>query len=104
MAELIFRDTRQKDGTYKPQPTGEVITRCKNCAHFNVDYCGEFNGIPIIIAHDICNFWGGGCKTEPDGYCKYGIPKGPRVDNYKFDCVEAFKVIEKYVGDMIYNE
>ena len=32
------------------------------------------------------------------------MPKGPCADNYKFDCVEAFKVIEKYIEDVLYNE
>ena len=32
------------------------------------------------------------------------MPKGPCADNYKFDCVEAFKVIGKYIEDVLYNE
>ena len=42
---------------------------CKDCKHYETDSMAMIDGIPIIVAHSICNKWGGGCKTEPNGYC-----------------------------------
>lgn len=49
-----------------PQPkTGH----CKNCKFFEYDSIAKVNGIPLIVAHEICSRWGDGCKTKEDGYC-----------------------------------
>lgn len=45
------------------------VIRCKNCKHYAKDHYDIVGGIQKITAHDICNFWCGGCKTEPDGWC-----------------------------------
>lgn len=29
----------------------------------------KVDGIPLIVAHEICSRWGDGCKTKEDGYC-----------------------------------
>ena len=42
---------------------------CKDCKYFEYDSVAKVNGIPIIIAHEICSRWGDGCKTKEDGYC-----------------------------------
>lgn len=42
---------------------------CKDCKHFEYDSVAKVDGIPLIIAHEICNRWGDGCKTREDGYC-----------------------------------
>ena len=42
---------------------------CKDCKHFEYDSVAKVDGIPLIIAHEICNRWGNGCKTREDGYC-----------------------------------
>ena len=48
------------------------VVQCKECKHFEKNSWCKLNGVPIIIAHDICNFWGEGCKTDPNGYCFAG--------------------------------
>jgi hypothetical protein len=42
---------------------------CKDCKHFEYDSVAMVDGIPLIVAHEICNKWGDGCKTKEDGYC-----------------------------------
>ena len=49
-----------------PQPkTGH----CKDCKYFEYDSVAKVDGIPLIVAHEICSRWGDGCKTREDGYC-----------------------------------
>lgn len=48
--------------------TGELI-RCKDCRHYETDHFENFNGIPLIVSHEICMRWGDGCMTSQDGYC-----------------------------------
>ena len=43
--------------------------KCKNCKYFEYDSVAKVDGIPLIVAHEVCNKWGGGCKTSEDGYC-----------------------------------
>ena len=43
--------------------------KCKNCKYFEYDSIAKVDGIPLIVAHEICNKWGDGCKTKEDGYC-----------------------------------
>lgn len=43
--------------------------RCKECKYFEHDSVANVDGIPLIVAHEICNKWGDGCKTKEDGYC-----------------------------------
>lgn len=47
-----------------PQPG-----HCKECKYFEYDSVAKVDGIPLIVAHEICSRWGGGCKTKEDGYC-----------------------------------
>jgi hypothetical protein len=42
---------------------------CKDCKYFEYDSVAKVNGIPLIVAHEICSRWGDGCKTSEDGYC-----------------------------------
>lgn len=42
---------------------------CKDCKYFEYDSVAKVNGIPLIVAHEICSRWGDGCKTREDGYC-----------------------------------
>jgi hypothetical protein len=42
---------------------------CKECKYFEYDSVAKVDGIPLIVAHEICNKWGNGCKTSEDGYC-----------------------------------
>lgn len=43
--------------------------KCKDCKYFEYDSVAKVDGIPLIVAHEICNKWGGGCQTSEDGYC-----------------------------------
>ena len=43
--------------------------KCKNCKYFEYDSVAKVDGIPLIVAHEICSRWGDGCKTSEDGYC-----------------------------------
>lgn len=51
-------------------PTAQPnIVRCKDCKHFEYDHIENVNGIPLIVAHEICTRWGDGVKTSENGYC-----------------------------------
>lgn len=50
----------------KPQ---EKTGHCKDCKYFEYDSVAKVDGIPLIVAHEICSKWGDGCKTKEDGYC-----------------------------------
>ena len=47
----------------------EMIVHCKDCKHFEYDHVENVNGIPLIVAHEICMRWGDGAKTSENGYC-----------------------------------
>lgn len=51
------------------------IGHCKECKYFEYDSLAKVDGIPLIVAHEICNKWGDGCKTKEDGYCFLFEPK-----------------------------
>lgn len=42
---------------------------CKDCKYFEYDSLAKVDGIPLIVAHEICEKWGDGCKTREDGHC-----------------------------------
>ena len=42
---------------------------CKDCKYFEYDSVAKVDGVPLIVAHEICSKWGDGCKTREDGYC-----------------------------------
>lgn len=48
------------------------VVRCKDCRYFDLDHFENFRGIPLIVAHEICNRWGTGCKTDTNGFCFMG--------------------------------
>ena len=52
-----------------------TIGRCKNCKFFKRDVWANIDGIPLIVAHEMCNKWGDGCKTEEEGFCFLFEPK-----------------------------
>ena len=51
-------------------PAHPEIIRCKDCEHFHYDMPYVIQGLPVI-GHEVCDFWGGGCKTAEDGFCSY---------------------------------
>lgn len=48
---------------------------CKDCKYFEYDRVAKVDGIPLIVAHEICSRWGDGCKTKEDGYCFLFVPQ-----------------------------
>ena len=59
------------------EPAADVVevVRRRECKHFRLDAWRTVNGVPLIVAHEICDLWAGGCKTNPDGYCAWGEQK-----------------------------
>ena len=45
------------------------IIRCKDCRFFERDHVKTAFGVPVITAHEVCNKWGEGCKTNENGFC-----------------------------------
>lgn len=56
-----------------PASDVQPVVRCKDCKHFHLDYFGEVNGANIIVAHEICDLWAGGCKTMQNAFCSNGV-------------------------------
>ena len=48
---------------------GTPLPHCKDCKHFEYDSVAKVNGIPLIVAHEICSKWGDGCKSSEKGFC-----------------------------------
>lgn len=59
----------------KAVANGTPLPRCKDCKYFEYDSVAKVDGIPLIVAHEICSKWGNGCKTREDGYCFLFEPK-----------------------------
>ena len=57
--------------TVEHAPTVDAVPviRCKDCKHFESNHIEKVNGIPLIVAHEICRRWGDGCKTSENGWC-----------------------------------
>ena len=53
---------------------------CKDCKYFEYNRMAKVDGIPLIIAHEICNKWGDGCQSKEDGYCFLFEPKMQEVE------------------------
>ena len=47
----------------------QELILCRDCACFERDHFESVDGIPIIVAHEICTGWGNGCKTSANGWC-----------------------------------
>lgn len=54
----------------KDLTVADLVT-CKECKHFHYDKPYVIQGMPIL-GHEVCDFWGDGCKTNPNGFCSYG--------------------------------
>lgn len=84
MDELIRRQDAidvAKQHWYKPDiakaleelPSAQPeIIRCKDCKYFEYDHVENVDGIPLIVAHEICTRWSDGVKTSENGYCFLG--------------------------------
>ncbi len=51
-------------------PLIDIVT-CGECVYFHYDKPYIIQGIPVF-GHEVCDFWGDGCKTNPNGFCSYG--------------------------------
>lgn len=51
------------------------VVRCKDCKYFTLNFVENVDGVPLIVAHEICSFWGDGCKTSQEGFCSFGERK-----------------------------
>ena len=58
-----------------PEIDTKPLIHCKDCKYFEYDSVVKVDGIPLIVAHEICKRWGDGCKTKEDGYCFLGEPQ-----------------------------
>ena len=54
---------------------------CKDCKYFEYDSVARVDGIPLIVAHEICSRWGDGCKTKEGGYCFLFEPRESETQN-----------------------
>lgn len=61
------------------KPQEPKTGHCKECKYFEYDSVAKVDGIPLIVAHEICNKWGDGCKTKEDGYCFLFEPQESEV-------------------------
>lgn len=57
------------------EPSKAKQGRCKECKYFEYDSVANVDGVPLIVAHEICSKWGDGCKTSENGYCFMFEPK-----------------------------
>ena len=39
---------------------GKPLLNCKDCKYFEYDSVANVDGIPLIVAHEICSRWGDG--------------------------------------------
>ena len=73
----IFVDEFERD--YREHNMRDIAERefgyCKDCKYFEYDSVANIGEIPLIVAHEICNRWGDGCKSSENGYCFLFEPK-----------------------------
>ena len=53
-----------------PTIDAEQVVHCRECRYFKKDWWHKRGG--VIVAHEVCEFWGNGCKTEENSSCSYG--------------------------------
>lgn len=70
-----IRDIAKKELRYCKTVDAVPVVRCKDCKYYELDSMANVNGIPLIVAHNICTFWGRGCKTDENGFCFMGGEK-----------------------------
>lgn len=66
-----------------PVTPQQKIGRCKGCKYF--EYNSKIDGLPLIVAHEICKRWGDGCQTKEDGYCFLYEPQERKVQDTDSD-------------------
>lgn len=48
------------------------IVKCKDCKYFEYNAMTNFEEIPLIMGHEVCMKWAGGCKSNENGFCFMG--------------------------------
>jgi hypothetical protein len=92
MTEYVGYKDQIGEGLYNMGLTDERIVRCRDCKHFtpNDKFLIEPPNVPfsmIVAMSDSCDFWAGTkCKAKPDGFCKWGEPRGELVRDAKGAC------------------
>ena len=70
---ILHDDINQFDTRRTDCPLIDIV-HCKECIHFHYDKPYIIQGIPVL-GHEVCDFWGDGCKTNPNSFCSYGERK-----------------------------
>lgn len=55
--------------------TVQELVRCKDCKYFEHDSVEKINGIPLIVAHEICRRSTGLVYATSNDYCSRGERK-----------------------------
>lgn len=66
--DITFYTKHGKEVKFVKASAQPEIIRCKDCKYFEYDHPYIIQGIPVL-GHEVCNAWGGGCKTDENGYC-----------------------------------
>lgn len=67
MAEYVVEEPSGRSASWRVH---ERIVRCKDCKHYS-----DHEWIMVTDVSDVCHFFGGGVKVEPDGFCAWGERK-----------------------------
>lgn len=67
--EKKYSDMVDEIANLRAQEQESTTGHCKDCKYFEYNSMAKVDGIPLIVAHEICSRWGDGCKTKEDGYC-----------------------------------
>ena len=51
------------------------LIKCKHCKYYKEDIFTTIAGMPIIVGHNMCEKWGNGCATDPEGFCHMAEPE-----------------------------
>ena len=68
-AKNMTEDSMDEYKAIRSIANGIPLLQCKDCKHFEYDSWARLDRIPLIVAHEICNRWGDGCKSSENGYC-----------------------------------
>ena len=74
--KMEMEPERYAVGFYKMAKVEDLV-RCKDCIYFHLHKVCYFDDSPVppLIGNHVCDKWGQGCKTDPDGFCFMGERK-----------------------------
>lgn len=80
MAERMVEVIGYKDpiggGLYNMGVTDERIVRCRDCRYY-----ADHEWVIATDVSDVCHFWADGVKVEPNGFCKWALPRSQGVND-----------------------